>query len=108
EENLRITSGFRRVAVLNRHEHQVRRSADPHAAKAEFQSADEIQVLEEHRAPIELAVTVGVFEDQDAVVAAENVLELFGCRFGTVCVAVPGRGWPFTRPMSICGALRRV
>ena len=108
EENLRITRGFRRVAVLDWNEHEVGRGAYPYAAEAELQSADQIQVIEEHRAPIEFAVAVGVFEDQDAVVAAENVLELFGCRFGTVCVAVPGRGWPFTRPMSICGALRRV
>src|SRR5437879_6003034 len=43
-------------------------------------------MLEEHRAPIELAVTVRVLENQDAVVAAENVLELFGCGLGTVRV----------------------
>ena len=78
EENLRIARGFRRVAVLDWNEHEVGRGAYPYAAEAELQSADQIQVIEEHRAPIEFAVAVGVFEDQDAVVAAENVLELFG------------------------------
>src|SRR5205823_6941976 len=108
EENLRIAGGFRRVAVLNRHEHQIWRGADPHAAEAEFQSADEIQVLEKHRAPIEFAVAVGVLEHQNAVVAAENVLELFGGGLGAVGIAAPKREWLSTRTMSICGALRKV
>src|SRR2546429_3711021 len=43
-------------------------------------------MFEEHRAPIELAVTVRVFENQDAIITAENILELFGCGLGTVRV----------------------
>ena len=54
---------------LDRDEQQVRRRADPDAAEADFDAADEIQVLDEDRAPVERAVAVGVLEDQDAIAA---------------------------------------
>ena len=55
--------------VLDRNEQQVRRRADPHAAEADLDAADEIQVLGEDLAAVEASVAVGVFEDQDAVLA---------------------------------------
>src|SRR5207244_9295285 len=67
------------------------------AAETELQSADEIEMVEEHGAPVELAVAVGVFEDQDAVVTGKNVFELFGRGFGTV------RASPHSVPLSLRG-----
>ena len=54
---------------LDRNEHQIRRGADPHAAEADFDAADEVQVLDEHLAAVEAPVAVGVLEDQDAIPA---------------------------------------
>ena len=48
-------------------EHQVRGRADPDAAEADFEAADEVQAFHEDGALVELAVAVGVLEDQDAV-----------------------------------------
>ena len=68
EQDLRLAVGHV-VAVAIGNEQQVRRRADPHAAEADFQAAHQVQPLGEHRALVELAVAVGVFEDQDAVAA---------------------------------------
>ena len=56
-------------AVLDRDEQQVRRRADPDAAEADLDAADEVQVLDEDLAAVEPAVAVGVLEDEDAVLA---------------------------------------
>ena len=55
------------VAVLIGDEQQIRRRADEHAAEADFDAADQIQVLGEHLALVEFAVAIGVFENQNAV-----------------------------------------
>ena len=57
------------VAVLVGDEHQIRRRADPHAAEAELQPADQVQTLDKDLARVVPAVAVGVFEDQNAVAA---------------------------------------
>ena len=66
EQDLRRAGGLV-VAVLDRDEQQVRRRADPDAAEADLDAADEVQALDEDGALVELAVAVGVLEDQDAV-----------------------------------------
>ena len=48
-------------------EQQVRRRADPDAAEADLQAADQVQPFDEDGPLVELAVAVGVLEDQDAV-----------------------------------------
>ena len=68
EQDLRLAVGLV-VAVLVGNEQQVRGRADPHAAEADFQAADEVQPFDEDGPLVERAVAVGVFEDQDAVAA---------------------------------------
>ena len=46
---------------------QVRCCSRPHAAEADFDTADQIESLDEDLAAVERAVAVGVLEDQDAV-----------------------------------------
>ena len=89
EENLRITGGLRAVPVLHGHEHQVRGRANPHAAETDFKTADQVQLLHEDGAPVELAVAIRVFEDEDAVIAAQDVGELFRRR---LAIGGDGRG----------------
>ena len=50
-------------------EQEFRRRADPDAAEADLQPADQVQPLHEHGPLVELAVAVGVLEDQDPVFA---------------------------------------
>src|SRR5262249_37659236 len=64
EQNLRRAGG---LVILHRHEEKIRRLADPDAAEADFEAADEIQPLHEDGALVELAGPLGVLEDQDAV-----------------------------------------
>src|SRR5215470_10220011 len=66
EKNLRLPGRFRFVAIFDRNEHQIRSRADPDAAETDLKSADEIEAFDEDGAVIELAVTVGVFKDQNA------------------------------------------
>jgi hypothetical protein len=55
------------VAVAVGEEQQLRRGADPDAAEADLQPADQVQPLGEDRPPVEAAVVVRVLEDQDPV-----------------------------------------
>ena len=55
------------VAVGVGNEEQLRRRADPHAAEADLETADEVQPLLEDRSLVEHMVAVGVFENQDPV-----------------------------------------
>ena len=57
------------VAVLDRNEQKIRRGADPDAAEADLDAADEVQVLDEDLPVVETSVAVGVLEDQDAILA---------------------------------------
>src|SRR5262245_3671928 len=58
-----------RLVGFPRHEEQVRRGADPDAAKADFQAANEIETVHEHGFLVEAAVAVGVLKDQNAITA---------------------------------------
>ena len=69
EEDLRLPGGLRLIPVAHGDEHQMRSRADPNAAEADFNAADEVQFLHEDRALVELAVAVGVLKDQDAILA---------------------------------------
>jgi hypothetical protein len=62
EEDLRVAVGLV-VVVLVGDEQQVRRRADPNPAEADFDAADEVELLREDRALVVLPVAVGVFED---------------------------------------------
>ncbi len=55
------------VAVPVGDEIEFGRRADPDAAEADLEAADQVQVVGEDLAGIEAAVAVGVFEDQDAI-----------------------------------------
>ena len=68
EQLLRLAVGLV-VAVFVGNEEQVRGGADPDAAEADFQAADEVQAFVEDGPLVERAVEVGVFEDEDAVAA---------------------------------------
>jgi hypothetical protein len=69
EENLRFAGGLGFIAILNRNEHQIGRGADPHAAKTDFDSTDQIELFHEYSAAVEFSVAVRVFENEDAVLA---------------------------------------
>ena len=60
------------VAIRVGDEQQVRGGADPDAAEADLQAADEIEALGEDRPLVEAAVAVGVLEDQDPVLARSS------------------------------------
>ena len=92
EQNLRITGRLWIVPVVYRHKHQVRRGANPNSPEADLQSADEVQVLHEHSSFVGLMITVGVLENQNAIRAAKNVLQLFWRRLRWVA-----RGFLFGR-----------
>ena len=90
-------AGFGLSQSAHRHEQQIRRSANPHAAETDFESADQVDVFQEDGALVELVVAVGVFEHQDAIRAAEDVFELgrgwFGSRSAApLCSAAECRG----------------
>ena len=55
------------VAVLVGDEQEMRGGADPDAAEADRQAADQVEPLGEHLAGIEPSVAVGVLEDENAV-----------------------------------------
>ena len=57
------------VAVAVGDEQKMRGRADPDAAEADLQAADQVQLVGEDLARVEPAVAVGVLEDQDAVLA---------------------------------------
>ena len=70
EENLRLAG---RVGLLIvRDEEKVRGGTDPDAAETEFDARDHVQTFEEHGLLVELAVAIGVFEDQDLVAGARR------------------------------------
>ena len=48
---------------------KIRRGADPDAAETNFQPADQIQAFHEDGALVEFAVAIGVFENQNAILA---------------------------------------
>ena len=56
-------------ARLHRDEQQVRSGADPDPAEPDLEAADEIELVDEHLAPVEPAVAIRVLEDQDAIAA---------------------------------------
>jgi len=68
EQDLGLRIGHQ-IAVLVGHEHEIRRGADPHAAEADLQTADQVEAAHEHGALLEFAVVVGVLEHDDVVVA---------------------------------------
>ena len=61
------------VAVAVGNEKKMRGRADPDAAEADFQAADQVEVVGKDLARVEPAVAVGVFEDENAI------LGLFVC-----------------------------
>ena len=67
EKNPGFTRGFRVVPILDRHEHQMGRRANPHAAEADFNAADQALPVHEHRALVELPIAIGVLENQNAI-----------------------------------------
>src|SRR5206468_2259646 len=66
EDDLRRPGGLV-FTVLDGDEQQLGRLPDPDAAEADLESADKIKALIEDGALVELAVAVGVLEDEDAV-----------------------------------------
>src|SRR6478609_3035484 len=67
KEDLGFPGGFGFIAVGDGNEHEIRRRPDPHPAKTNFKAADEIQAFFENRAPVKFAITVRVFEYENAV-----------------------------------------
>ena len=55
------------VAILVGNEIEFRSRTDPDSAEADLEAADQVQVIGEDLAGIEAAVSVGVFEDEDAI-----------------------------------------
>src|SRR5437868_7006483 len=55
------------LALLDRNEEQLRRLADPDTAEAEFHTRDEVQAFVEDGSLVEHAVSVGILEDEDAI-----------------------------------------
>src|SRR5439155_14463496 len=80
---------FRAVPVVDRDKHQIRGGADPNAAETDLQAAYQVELLQKHGPLVEVMVAVGVFEHQDPVCAAEDVLELFGRWFAAVRASRP-------------------
>src|SRR5262249_37085401 len=66
EQNLRLARWFV-LAFFHRHEHQVGRSSDPDAAKADFQPADKIQSFHEDSPLVKFANALGVLKDHNAI-----------------------------------------
>ena len=67
EENLGRPRRFV-LAVFDGHEHEIGSGADPYAAKTNLESAHEIEVIHEDGFLVEMPVSLGVFEYQDAIV----------------------------------------
>ena len=73
----------RSVPGFNRYEQQVWRSAHPDPAETDLDAADEIQVLDEYLAIVESSVTIGVLENDDAVLSLVTLGSRgIGVRFG--------------------------
>ena len=66
EQHLRRSVGLI-VAVCVGNEEQFGGRADPYASEADLDAADEVELLDEDLAGVEVPVSVGVFEDQNAV-----------------------------------------
>ena len=99
EQDLRVTGRLRCVAVGDRDEHQVRGGTDPEAAEAELHAGNQVHVFEEHRALVGLVVAVGVFEDEDAVFAGEDVFaELLRSAIGRRMADALGVTQAFSHP----------
>ena len=64
------------VAVLVGDEHEVGRSAHPDTAEADFNAADEAEAFGEDRALVEGAIALGVFKNEDAVLAGARCARL--------------------------------
>ncbi len=66
------------VAVAVGDEQQIRSRPDPHAAEADFQSADEIEPFAKDFPRVEHAVAGGVFENDDLIppVAARSAIRI--------------------------------
>ena len=58
------------VAVSIRNEHQVGCCSDPHATKANFQSADQVQPLSKDLSRVQSTVAIGVFKNQNSISAS--------------------------------------
>lgn len=69
EQNLCFPGGLRLIAIRNGNEQKMGRGADPHAAEAHFNAADEVQSFDEYRPAVELAITICVLEHDDAILA---------------------------------------
>src|SRR5215467_2753295 len=67
QENLRRSFWFGRFALGNRYEHQIRGRSNPNTAKPYLQTAHQIKPLDKHGSPIEFAVTIGIFKNQNPV-----------------------------------------
>jgi hypothetical protein len=57
------------VVIAIGDEQEIRRRADPDAAEADFQSADEVQIFGKYFLGLKDAVAVAVLENQDAILA---------------------------------------
>src|SRR2546429_1580924 len=68
EEDLRLAIGLV-VGVFVGHKEQIGRREDKDAAEADFDAGDVVEFVVEDGSLVEMAVVVGVFENQDAVVA---------------------------------------
>src|SRR6266850_5899999 len=69
EENLRLAGRFRLITILHRYEHQEWSRSYPNSAESNFQTAHQIQSFHEDRAFVELPVSIGIFEDENAILA---------------------------------------
>ena len=58
-----------KIGVRIGHEHEVGRRTNPNTTKPHLETADEIEVVQEHRSLIKGAVVVRVFEDQYVILA---------------------------------------
>ena len=58
------------VAVAVGQEQQPRRAQQPDAAESQLDAGEHLHLVGEDRPPVEPAVAVGVFKDQDAVAQA--------------------------------------
>ena len=71
-----------RIAISIRHEQDVRRIRDPHAAMSDSDSAGDIEAIQKDRHLVGLAVTSGVFQNFDTVTAgarfAAGIFERLG------------------------------
>src|SRR5207248_144557 len=84
EQDFRL-AGRLVLAFLDRHKEQIRCLPDPDAAEADFQAADEVQTFHEDGALVEMALSLGILEDDDAI----RTLSLFALDGITVRLGDP-------------------